>query len=173
MWPVLAMKSHKLHAPGQPVYRYGVTGRLYGDFRVCDIIVSQEPLVEIGCVTGVKQIVRYKLVVRMNGNAVTLGDMFRHGVIQDAEVRDAGKIWRPIAHPNPNTRMLFDGRETTDLHLIWNDAIAMRVVNTVPRAVELEAMVRTLDAFAIQQRTKMERRKPMRTTTSQRGNSSS
>jgi hypothetical protein len=104
---------------------------------------------EIGSVTGVEQIVRYKLVVRLNGNAVVLGDMSRRGVIYDAEVRDAGKIWRPIAHPNPNTRMLFDGRETTDLHLIWNDPIAMRVANTVPRAVELEAVVRTLDAFAI------------------------
>jgi hypothetical protein len=149
MWPVLAMKSHKLHAPGQPVYRYGVIGRLYRDFRVCVLDGSQEPGMEIGSVTGVEQIVRYKLVVRLNGNAVRLGEMSRRGVIYDAEVRDAGKVWRPIAHPNPNTRMLFDGRETTDLHLIWNDPIAMRVANTVSRAVELEAMVRTLDAFAI------------------------
>src|ERR1700722_2895866 len=149
MWPVLAMKSHKLHAPGQPVYRYAVIGRLYVDFRVCALDVSQEPVMEIASVTEVEQIVRYKLVVRLNGNAVVLGDMPRRGVIHDTEVRDAGKIWRPIAHPNPNTRMLFDGRETTDLHLIWNDPIAMRVVNTLSCAVVLEAMVRTLDAFAI------------------------
>src|ERR1700757_5305648 len=138
MWPVLEMKSHKLHAPGEPVYRYAVIGRLYADFRVCALDVSQEPVMKIACVTDVEQIVHYKLVVRLNGNAVALSDMSRRGVIHDAEVRDAGKIWRPIAHPNPNTRMLFYGRETTDLHLIWNDAIAMRVVNTVSRAVELE-----------------------------------
>ena len=161
--PELRKHPGRCRIGGMPSHHHIIAVLLDGDLGFHGVGVTENALVQVGGVAEVEKIVDHQLVVGADDDAVALGGVeFRH-VIEHAEVRHLVGIGRRVAHPDPDRLVLFEHRIAFDPGPRRNVLGAVRVVHAGAGAVELQAMIRALDAIAVNDFAHAQRREAVRT----------